>query len=464
MIKNLFVLVGPQGSGKTTYAKTFTDYVRISQDEQGQKGHLILFEDALEKGKSIIVDRINHIREQRQRYISRAKEFGYQTFIVEFFEDYSTCLKRMNEREDHPTIDNNDLETQRNALNMYFRQYESIEKWEADHIVKEKTNPYVRDITDLFNQSGKAIVIGDLHGCFDELIELLDKCEYNKYKDIIILAGDLVDRGNKIKECLEFLINNKNVFSVRGNHDDKFLRYLNKNKVHTKSLVDSIEQVGDSISYDKLFNKLHNTIIKFGNNYITHAGFNPLKHPEYTTREFSLYARKYDENLKTFTRDDSCPYWYEVERSYPMYNLFFGHEIHIDKCRVKSNIYAMDAGCVFGDKLRAAIVTPTKGVEKIIEIESKRPRIEKDSEWDHMNKFEPYDKLVEMGYLNKQENGDLVLYNYSKSTQYEDKWNKYTIESRGLILDKKTGDTVARPFQKFWNFSELFDEKNIKKS
>jgi RNA ligase len=81
--------------------------------------------------------------------------------------------------------------------------------------------------------------------------------------------------------------------------------------------------------------------------------------------------------------------------------------------------------------------------------------VKKDVNWDHMNKFEPYDKLVEQGFLRKQESGDLVLYNYNEKCTYEKHWNNYTMECRGLILDKNTGDTVARPFPKFFNVGEL---------
>ena len=38
-------------------------------------------------------------------------------------------------------------------------------------------------------------VIGDVHGCFDQLINLLDKIDYDSQKDKIILTGDLVNRG-----------------------------------------------------------------------------------------------------------------------------------------------------------------------------------------------------------------------------------------------------------------------------
>jgi RNA ligase len=462
--KEVIILVGSQGSGKSTYAKSLGGkYLYVSQDEQGSTGHLDMFKNALQNNMGpIIIDRINHTREQRYRYTSLAKAAGYSTKIIELFEKYQTCYNRILERDNHPTINSKDTKQIQNALDMYFNQYEVIGDNEADVVVRSNSNPIVLDLTEEFNKSRRAIVVGDLHGCYDELIKLLTKVDYDPSLDLLLSAGDLVDRGPKIADCLYMVLcSNKHnkTYAVRGNHDDKWLRFLRGNKVNTKSLSETIRQTDSRTfitSYVNLFNTMHQTIIKFGNNYITHAGFNPNRHPEHTTREFSLYARKYDDHMQTFTNDNTAKYWYEFPRKFPMFNLFFGHEVHTDKCEVAKGIYAMDAGCVFGEKLRVAIVTPNGGVERIEEIESMQPKMEHNkSEWDFINKFEPYEKLVEQKYLNKQENGDLVLYNYSDKCTFDKHWNKYTMECRGLILNKITGETMARPFSKFFNLGEL---------
>ena len=47
------------------------------------------------------------------------------------------------------------------------------------------------------------IIIGDVHGCFDELKLLLAKCEYEEGKDMLIFVGDLVNKGPKSCEVGE---------------------------------------------------------------------------------------------------------------------------------------------------------------------------------------------------------------------------------------------------------------------
>ena len=63
----------------------------------------------------------------------------------------------------------------------------------------------------------RTIVLGDLHGCFDEATELLDRVAATS-SDRIIFAGDLVDRGPRPRECVELAMRHE---CVLGNHEEK---------------------------------------------------------------------------------------------------------------------------------------------------------------------------------------------------------------------------------------------------
>ena len=52
-------------------------------------------------------------------------------------------------------------------------------------------------------------VIGDAHGCYDELQMLIKKIKFNKNKDSLIFLGDLVNRGRDSLKVLNFCINNR---------------------------------------------------------------------------------------------------------------------------------------------------------------------------------------------------------------------------------------------------------------
>lgn len=253
-MKEVVLLVGPQGSGKSTYCdRNLRGHYRISQDDMGQKAHFELYKKALTEQSEIVVDRINHTREQRYRYLSLAKDAGFSTRIVVMNRKFKECLERVKNRKDHPTLKSTDVTTINSALTMYFNQYEYVNDSEADVVQRlSQYDPFYMDITHI-TASKRVILIGDVHGCMDELEELLAKVDYRPYEDVLIFAGDLIDRGPKIRQVLEFVKTGYDrglVFTVMSNHEFKYLRYLRGNKVTaTHGLQETINQVGMNDDY-----------------------------------------------------------------------------------------------------------------------------------------------------------------------------------------------------------------------
>ncbi len=65
-------------------------------------------------------------------------------------------------------------------------------------------------------------VMSDLHGCYDEFISMLNKIQFSQ-NDILVCAGDYIDRGTKNFEMMKWIMNAPdNVVFVRGNHDEEY--------------------------------------------------------------------------------------------------------------------------------------------------------------------------------------------------------------------------------------------------
>lgn len=74
----------------------------------------------------------------------------------------------------------------------------------------------------------KTIVIGDIHGCFRELKNLLQKVEFNREADRLVSLGDLIDRGKESYEVCEFFRKLKaeidgRCIVIRGNHEQMMM-------------------------------------------------------------------------------------------------------------------------------------------------------------------------------------------------------------------------------------------------
>jgi hypothetical protein len=75
------------------------------------------------------------------------------------------------------------------------------------------------------NFEGRDFLIGDLHGCFDELIKLLHFVKFDPSRDRLFSTGDLIDRGPKSYDCLA-LTKKEWFHPVLGNHEDLLMNKL----------------------------------------------------------------------------------------------------------------------------------------------------------------------------------------------------------------------------------------------
>lgn len=66
-------------------------------------------------------------------------------------------------------------------------------------------------------------------------------------------------------------------------------------------------------------------------------------------------------------------------------------------------------------------------------------------------------KAVDEGEVRTQTHPEfptLTIANYTEEVQYKNKWNRITLACRGLIFDSVTGEVIARPWEKFFNFGQ----------
>lgn len=65
-----------------------------------------------------------------------------------------------------------------------------------------------------------------------------------------------------------------------------------------------------------------------------------------------------------------------------------------------------------------------------------------------------WEKMIREGYITAKSHMGATVYNYTAQAQYSKTWNDVTLNSRGLIVDDSTGEVIARPFHKFFNYGE----------
>lgn len=118
--------------------------------------------------------------------------------------------------------------------------------------------------------------IGDLQGCFDELTALLTKIDFQHGRDTLWLVGDLVNRGPKSLQCLQFVMRHESsVQTVLGNHDLHLLAIMYGNgkiKKHD-TLHDIVQHTHAHVMRDWL--RMQPLMRQDKENVLVHAGLLP---------------------------------------------------------------------------------------------------------------------------------------------------------------------------------------------
>ena len=205
----------------------------------------------------------------------------------------------------------------------------------------------------------KVIVVGDIHGCFDQFMALLEKCDYSRGNDIVVATGDLVDRGPKIRETLLWFGATSGVYSVMGNHDNKAMRYWRGNPVSISNGLDkTIAQTEDNLSLTNMLARWISVwphMIRLANMdgkpvYVVHAGVDGRQPIDRQRIETCLYARYFDG--KDFFDEQGILWWKTLTGDYTVIS---GH-IRTDDVHPCEHAYCIDGGAHEGRKLRALVI------------------------------------------------------------------------------------------------------------
>jgi len=198
---------------------------------------------------------------------------------------------------------------------------------------------------------GRLFAIGDIHGCFGELKQLVESEAAINHNDKVVFLGDYIDRGENSREVVDYIIDMRNsgldIVTLRGNHEEMLIgAYEDKNRLYQWFLNGGYTTL-DSFGAGSV-NDLADEYVDFfyslkyyyclGNFVFVHAGFNDdIEDPFEDTVEMVWTRRGKYRNpvLKGFT-------------------IIHGHTpVPIGICREMINEHAsvinIDTGCVYSD-------------------------------------------------------------------------------------------------------------------
>ena len=134
--RELVILVGMQGAGKTEYCRSaLGGYRRISQDEGLRTFQAVLrrLQQLLEEAvPRIVIDRTNPLPGQRRQFAQLARARGYLVRIIYFDLPRQVCQERIRVRAGHPTLGADKMQE---AINHFLSRFEPPTDAECDELV-----------------------------------------------------------------------------------------------------------------------------------------------------------------------------------------------------------------------------------------------------------------------------------------------------------------------------------------
>jgi protein phosphatase len=389
----LVVLIGPSGSGKSTFSKAHfkptevisSDFCRglVSDDENNQAATNDAFEvlhfiaaKRLRAGKLTVIDATNVQPEARKSLIGLAREYHCLPVALVLDMPERLCRDRNAGRADRAFGEH----VIRNQCSQLHKSLRGLEREGFRHVSVFKSPEELLDLTirrePLWNnkkdERGPFDIIGDIHGCLDELLELLARLGYqvtnqdgrfavtNGEGRKIVFVGDLVDRGPKSPGVIRLVMDAVRAgaaFCVAGNHDNKLSRALRGRDVKlSHGLAESMQQLAQETpefrrdAADYLDGLVSHYVFDEGRLVVAHAGLREEMHGRGSgaVRQFAMYGETTGE-----TDEYGLPVRYNWAADYRgKAMVIYGHT-PVPEAEWINNTICLDTGCVFGGKLTA---------------------------------------------------------------------------------------------------------------
>jgi serine/threonine protein phosphatase 1 len=272
----------------------------------------------------------------------------------------------------------------------------------------------------------KTYVIGDLHGCYDEFIELTKQIGITD-DDLIISLGDIVDRGNKSVELYDYFKNRKNSIVLMGNHERKHLNgILNYSQEIVK--VQFQDKYNEFLEWLKTLPYFYETDTAI----IVHAFFEHDKTLQEQKEEVLAGTTSGSKYLEE--KYEEGKYWSDYyEGNKPV---IYGHHVVGESPKVKNNTYGIDTGACHGGML-TAIELPSFTIHQIAvktdywkDEQSKWqiPVLEA-KDWENMKISHIYNQIEKLEYKEEQEVKDFLEHQKNWMNEVE----KLTVEIKTKI-------------------------------
>ncbi len=481
-MRTLLILRGAPGAGKSTWIKNHNleayticpDTLRImcsSTELKADGGYAItrnqeteqatwkilfeLLEFRMSRGEFTVIDATASKTKDIKQYKDLADQYRYRMFVVDFTDvPVETCLIQNKMRPEYKWVPED-------SIRSIYARFTTQQVPSGVKIIKPNELEQILEQPIDLSQYKKIVFIGDIHGCYDTLMQYF-KAGIDP-EIAYIFCGDYIDRGNQNAETVMFLssiMDKPNVCLLEGNHERWLRDFGNevpvKSRVFEKQTKPQLEAAKFTPKMARMLYKKMRQMSHFTYNGVEilacHGGIPNLSNNliYLPTTSFIKGIGEYSDYLTI------AETWMSSTKDNQY--LIHGHRnTDSSETRLADRVFNLEGKVEYGGQIR--IVELDSDLNwTTIELEDCQP-VTKELNTEQRAVETVEDAITYLRnnkFVNEKQLGDNISsFNFSREAFLKGNWNNQTILARGLFVDTTNNNIIARSYEKFFRINEL---------
>jgi len=417
-----------------------------------------ILEHRMQNGEFTVVDATCSKTKDIQQYKDLANQYRYRIFIVDFTTvPLEVCLKQNKQRDPLKWV------PEAAIRNIYARFATQPIPGGVKVIKPDEFKEVLYEQPIDLSEYKRIVHIGDIHGCYDTLIQYPDFKEGLKDDTCYIFCGDYLDRGNQNAEVFKFISSiaeKPNVCLLEGNHERHIRDFGNdvtsvakEFEYKTKrQLINGEITARDARMLYRHFRQMSHYTFNGLEVLACHGGIPSLKNNllYLPTKDFVKGVGNYEDYLQI------ADTW--MRESQPNQFLIHGHRnVEADPMQIADRVYNLEGAVEFGGAIRIVelnadltwkevLLDDCQPVDENINTETRTVETVADA----------VTYLKNNRHVQEKDLGDgISSFNFTREAFFRGNWTKQTILARGLFIDTVNNKIMARSYEKFFKVNEV---------
>ena len=427
-----------------------------------------ILETRMKRGEFTVIDATNTKTSEMNRYKDLAKRYRYRIYCVDMTDVPIEVAKAQNAKRDSIKFVPED------AIDRAYARFANQNIPSGIKVIKPNELDTIWYKPMDLSPCNKVHIIGDIHGCYNALKKFMDGVDING-NEYFIFLGDYLDRGLENVETIEYLMElqrtHNNVYFLEGNHEVHLRNWANDDNVTSSEFRKITQTKLDAACVNK--KDVRSFCRSLGQcSYFTYGDVNVLvTHGGLSTMPNNLTLIATEQMIKGVGNYKDA---HDVDQAFLSTtngNLYqvHGHRNETNECiQVNKATFNLNGDVEFGGHLR--VVTFYKSHNGMVayqthEIKNDIYRLpetisKSDDEIANSDVASVIEYMRASKFVNEKEFGDISSFNFTRKAFENQEWDGITTKARGLYIDTRHNEVVARGYEKFFNLNEVSETKS----